>query len=238
MPRPCQEGPGSAIYRFPLSKHDFTNLNYRRHSFSCSRYLLPGGSAPGDDARCPMAKSPEEGMASLIQNLEAKTGKSLGAWVEIARGASLSKHKEIVEFLKQKHGLTHGYANQVAMRALAAADAPAAGSTDLVEAQYQGAKAALRPVYEALVAAVRGLWPGRRNRPQEGEREPAPLQAVRPDPALDGDAGRCRAYPQGRAGRGPSGGVGQLQRHVHSSRESRKRSGRGPRADRLAATCL
>jgi len=106
-----------------------------------------------------MAKSPEEGIASLIQNLEAKTGKSIEAWVAIARGAKLPKHKEVVAFLKEKHGLTHGYANQVAMRALAAADAPAAGSADLVEAQYQGAKAAMRPVYEALVAAVRTFGP-------------------------------------------------------------------------------
>jgi hypothetical protein len=106
-----------------------------------------------------MAKSPEQGMASLIQNLEAKTGKSIEAWVAIARGAKLAKHTEVVAFLKQQHGLTHGYANQVAMRALAAADAPAAGSEDLVEAQYQGAKAAMRPVYEALVAAVQAFGP-------------------------------------------------------------------------------
>ncbi|MFI5460990.1 MAG: DUF5655 domain-containing protein [Isosphaerales bacterium] len=106
-----------------------------------------------------MAKSPEEGMASLIQNLEAKTGKSIETWVAIARGSKLSKHKEIVDFLKQKHGLTHGYANQVAQRALAAADAPAAGSADLVEVQYQGAKAAMRPVYDRLVAAVQAFGP-------------------------------------------------------------------------------
>jgi hypothetical protein len=104
-----------------------------------------------------MAKSPEEGMASLIANLEAKTGKSIDTWVAIARGAKLSQHKELVTFLKQDHGLTHGYANQVAIRALAAADAPVAGSADRVEAQYQGAKAAMRPVYESIVDAVRGF---------------------------------------------------------------------------------
>lgn len=102
-----------------------------------------------------MAKSPEEGMASLFQNLEAKTGKPLAAWVAIARGSGKAKHKEIVTFLKEEHGLTHGYANQIAIRALAADDAPAAGSDDLVEAQYAGAKAAVRPIYEAIVTAVR-----------------------------------------------------------------------------------
>ncbi len=104
-----------------------------------------------------MAKSPEEGMASLIRNLEEKTGKSIDAWVAIARGSGKTKHKEIVNYLKAQHSLSHGYANQVAIRALAAADAPAAGSDDLVEAQYAGAKSAIRPVYEAIAKAVRAF---------------------------------------------------------------------------------
>jgi hypothetical protein len=104
-----------------------------------------------------MAKSPEEGMASLIQNLEAKTGKSLAHWVTLARASGFGKHKEIVTFLKTEHGLTHGYANQIALRAVASDDAPAAGSNDLIEAQYKGQKAALRPIYDALIAAVKGF---------------------------------------------------------------------------------
>jgi Domain of unknown function (DUF4287)/Domain of unknown function (DUF5655) len=98
-----------------------------------------------------MAKSPEDGLATLIRNLEEKTGKSIDAWAAIARASGKTKHKEIVDFIKSEHGLGHGYANQIAFRALAAADAPAAGSDDLVEAQYSGPKAAVRPVYEALV---------------------------------------------------------------------------------------
>jgi hypothetical protein len=106
-----------------------------------------------------MAKSPQEGMASLIQNLETKTGKSLDTWVATARASGLKKHGQLVALLKQDHGLTHGYANQIALRALAAGDAPAAGRQDLLEAQYQGAKAALRPVYNAVAAAVRKFGP-------------------------------------------------------------------------------
>ena len=102
-----------------------------------------------------MAKSPEDGMASLIRNLEEKTGKSIDAWVVIARGLGMTKHKEMVAYLKAEHALGHGYANQVAQRALAAADAQSAGSDDLIEAQYSGAKAAVRPIYEALVKATR-----------------------------------------------------------------------------------
>ncbi len=106
-----------------------------------------------------MAKSPEEGMASLIQNLEAKTGKSLDVWIATARASGFGKHGQIVEFLKKEHGLTHGYANQVALRTLAAVTAPAPGGPDLVADQYVGPKAAMKPVYDALVDAVRRFGP-------------------------------------------------------------------------------
>jgi hypothetical protein len=99
-----------------------------------------------------MATSPEEGMASLIRNLEAKTGKTIDAWIAIARGSGLTKHGQIVAFLKKDHGLTHGYAARVAQCILTAT-----GTDDLVEAQYAGAKAAVRPVYDALAAAVRAF---------------------------------------------------------------------------------
>jgi hypothetical protein len=106
-----------------------------------------------------MAKSPEEGMASLHRNLLEKTGKSIDEWAGIARNSGLGKHKDIVAHLKTDHGLTHGYANQIAQKALAAADAPKAGSDDLVEAQYAGAKAGLRPIHDALCAAARAFGP-------------------------------------------------------------------------------
>lgn len=101
-----------------------------------------------------MATSPEEGMATLIRNLEAGTGKSIDEWVRLARETGIDKHKALVDHLKQLHELKHGYANQIALRALAAPDAPAAGSDDLIGAQYAGAKAALKPIYDALVAAI------------------------------------------------------------------------------------
>jgi Domain of unknown function (DUF5655)/Domain of unknown function (DUF4287) len=104
-----------------------------------------------------MAKSPEEGMASLHRNLLEKTGKSIDDWADIARKTDLGKHKDIVAHLKADHGLSHGYANQIAIRALAADDAPKAGSDDLVTAQYTGAKAGLKPIHDALTKAVGGF---------------------------------------------------------------------------------
>jgi hypothetical protein len=98
--------------------------------------------------------SPADQMQSMIRNLEEKTGKSLSEWVLVARQSGLAKHKEIVNHLKGEHGLTYGYANLVAMTALEA-DKPAVAETDAVAAQYAGAKAALRPIYDRIVDEVR-----------------------------------------------------------------------------------
>jgi hypothetical protein len=102
-----------------------------------------------------MAKSPEEIKAAIIAGLRDKTGKSLEEWLKILRASKLAKHKEFVNLLKQEHGLTHGFANMIALQALQS-DSHTAGDTGaLVDAQYGGAKAGLRPIYDLLVAAVR-----------------------------------------------------------------------------------
>lgn len=101
-----------------------------------------------------MAKSPEEMLESMIRNLAEKTGKTLPQWLKITKAARLSKHGELVKFLKSEHGVTHGYANLIARKTLQG-DAKAPASGDLVAAQYAGDKAPLRPIYDALIAAVK-----------------------------------------------------------------------------------
>ncbi|MEO2090139.1 MAG: DUF5655 domain-containing protein [Gemmataceae bacterium] len=101
-----------------------------------------------------MAKSPEEMKAAMIAGLKEKTGKSLAEWLRVLRASGLSKHKEMVSLLKADHGVTHGYANMIALQALGS-DSHTAGDTgDLVTGQYAGAKAGLRPIYDAVLAAV------------------------------------------------------------------------------------
>ncbi len=91
----------------------------------------------------------------MIAGLAAKTGKSLSEWLALLRATKLSKHKEFVTLLKTEHGLTHGFANMIALQALGS-DSHTDEDTDaMVDAQYAGAKAALRPVYEAILASVR-----------------------------------------------------------------------------------
>lgn len=90
---------------------------------------------------------------SMVRNLEEKTGRSMDEWIAIARASGAAKHGEIVKYLKGEHALGHGYASLVAHRTAAAA-APAATEDDLVAKQYSGAKAALEPIYQKLVAEV------------------------------------------------------------------------------------
>lgn len=108
-----------------------------------------------------MAKSPEEMTASMIANMAEKTSKPLDEWLAIARQAmkahGLAKHGEIVKHLKDEHGMTHGYANLAAHKALESDAGSAANTDDLVEAQYAGERAGLRPIYDAIINAVTGF---------------------------------------------------------------------------------
>ena len=72
---------------------------------------------------------PKKGWPASTATLLEKTGKSIDEWAGIARSTGLGKHKDIVAHLKADHGLSHGYANQIAQRALAADDAPEPAAT-------------------------------------------------------------------------------------------------------------
>ncbi len=90
----------------------------------------------------------------MIENLQTNTGKSLQQWIGIVTGEGLGKHAEIMAFLKEKHGLTHGFANLVALKARGADAGSAANTDDLVAKQYAG-KEHFRPLYEQLLTEVR-----------------------------------------------------------------------------------
>jgi Domain of unknown function (DUF5655)/Domain of unknown function (DUF4287) len=102
-----------------------------------------------------MAKSPEEMKAAMIAGLRDKTGKPLGEWLQILRSSKLAKHKEFMTLLKTEYGLTHGFANMIALQALNSDSHTAKDTDSLVDTQYTGAKAALRPIYDAILTAVK-----------------------------------------------------------------------------------
>ena len=100
-----------------------------------------------------MAQSPEEMAASMLANLKEKTGKTIDQWLKIVNTTKLAKHGQITKHLKSEHGVTHGYASMIAHQALQQG-APDTSGDDLVAAQYSGAKADLKPIYDKLEKAV------------------------------------------------------------------------------------
>lgn len=89
---------------------------------------------------------------TMIDNLPARTGRELPDWFAELDAAAIDRHATAVAFLKTEHGVTHGFANLIVkLHRSQGADVSADG---LVDAQYEGRKVALRPVYERLVAAA------------------------------------------------------------------------------------
>ena len=88
----------------------------------------------------------------MEKGLLEKTGKPLTHWVEIVSKSKIEKHSAIINFLKQEHGFTHGFANFVAHKARKS-DAGSQDETDLLTNQYKG-KEILKPIYDALVKEI------------------------------------------------------------------------------------
>jgi predicted transport protein len=103
--------------------------------------------------------TPEEQEAAMIAKLPAVTGKTLDQWQSLVRSSGLTAHGQIVKLLKTDHGVTHGYANLIAHKTLKSDAASAGDAGDLVAAQYSGAKAAVKPIYDAVLAAVQKFGP-------------------------------------------------------------------------------
>ena len=97
----------------------------------------------------------DDATATMIRNLEEKTGKNLDQWVALVQKLGDKKHGEVVAHLKEKHGLGHGYANLIVHASKGGlAPADAAGADALVASQFAGDKAGLRPIYDRLLAEI------------------------------------------------------------------------------------
>lgn len=84
----------------------------------------------------------------MEKGLKEKTGKTLAEWKKLVQKEKLEKHGEIMKFLKGTHGLTHGFANFVALK-YREADAGSHQAEDLMDMQYKG-KENLKPIYDLL----------------------------------------------------------------------------------------
>jgi predicted transport protein len=90
---------------------------------------------------------------TMAENLQKITGKTLDEWKQIALASGFQKHGEMMKFLKEQHGMGHGYANFVIHKALKTDAGSADDKSQLIENQYKG-KENLRPFYETLMAEI------------------------------------------------------------------------------------
>ena len=100
-----------------------------------------------------MSESLDNAYATQIANIEKSTGKKLNDWITIVNRSGFTKHGELVNFLKEKHGFTHGNANMVVHYAKQSHAGAAENDTDWIAEQYKG-KENLKPWYDKIMSEI------------------------------------------------------------------------------------
>jgi len=98
-------------------------------------------------------------MSAVSESLAERTGRTLGEWVALVQASGIDPldQNAVRRWLRAEHGVP-----QNSQWAIADAAARAAGwvrptIAEYVDGQYTGAKAALRPIYDALASAAAEL---------------------------------------------------------------------------------
>ena len=102
----------------------------------------------------------DKAVANQLANIEQRSGRTIAELVALVNGSGLAKHGEQIAMLKSTLGLGHGDANTLVHHARrsregAAGAAPPRSGGEVLDALYVGPKVALRPIHDALLAAMR-----------------------------------------------------------------------------------
>jgi predicted transport protein len=101
---------------------------------------------------------PDKAIATQLANIEKRTGKSLAELTAIVKRSGLEKHGELVAMLKSSLGMGHGDANTLVHTVRQSAGPAAvqgASAGEVLDGLYTGPKAALRPIHDRLMSAIR-----------------------------------------------------------------------------------
>jgi hypothetical protein len=106
-----------------------------------------------------MPSTPDEMLSAVSASLAARTGRSLDEWLALVRASGVDPLDQaaVRRWLKAEHGVPQNSQWAIADAAAVAAGWQRPTVAQYVDGQYQGAKAALRPIYDALAAAITGL---------------------------------------------------------------------------------
>ncbi|THD69795.1 DUF4287 domain-containing protein [Robertkochia marina] len=94
----------------------------------------------------------DKALQTMIANMPEKTGRSLEEWKQLLHEMKFDKHAAAVKFLKQEHGVTHGFANTI----VTLCKQEVTSDLELLANQYKG-RESLYPIYEKIVEYVKGL---------------------------------------------------------------------------------
>ncbi len=95
----------------------------------------------------------DKAVANMVANLQKNTGKTLAEWILVLKAHGAEKHGEMVKYLKTEHGLGHGFANMIVLKARGGDAGSTENKDELIDKQYAG-KEALRPLYDQLKKVV------------------------------------------------------------------------------------
>jgi hypothetical protein len=106
-----------------------------------------------------VAQSPDDMMSAVSASLAARTGRSLDEWVALvqASGVDPLDQNAVRGWLRSEHGVPQNSQWAIADAAASAAGWVRPSTAEYIDRQYTGAKAALRPIYDKLAAAIEGL---------------------------------------------------------------------------------
>jgi hypothetical protein len=99
----------------------------------------------------------DEMTAMVVAGLQEKTGRGIGEWIAMLRATGLQGRKEQLQWLKGEQGLPHVTASAIIRESQKPEGWTPPTEDALLDEQYTGDKAGLRPVYDRLAEAARKL---------------------------------------------------------------------------------
>ena len=104
----------------------------------------------------------DKALATQLANIEKRSGKTLEQLAQAIKASGLSKHGELRDMLKRDYGMGHGDANTLVHHVLKSDGTAAAGEkpiADVIDEIYSGPKSSLRPLHDAVMAAIKPFGP-------------------------------------------------------------------------------
>ncbi len=106
-----------------------------------------------------MGQTPDEMMSGVTSSLAARTGRSLPEWIALVQGSGIDPvdQNAVRRWLRSVHRVPQNSQWAIADAAARAAGWVRPSVAEYIDSQYSGAKAALRPIYDALALAISDL---------------------------------------------------------------------------------